>query len=58
MNPRPVGTLEFDYQPEIQASLRDAPLIRPHPAMNRRANINRPYRDEKAVKLKSQSVIA
>jgi hypothetical protein len=45
---RPAGTLE---SPPSQASLQDAVGKCLPPAMNRRANINRPYRDEEIIKL-------
>ncbi len=49
MNLRPVGTLEIPRR-KIQASLQDAAEKHSYPAMNCRANFNRPYRDEEAVK--------
>ncbi|MDX2041327.1 MAG: hypothetical protein SF097_08760 [Acidobacteriota bacterium] len=50
MNQRPVGTLEFPPEQDSSVLTGRGREMLCYPALKRRANFNRPYRDEETVK--------
>ena len=58
MKPRPVRTLESFRQPELKRPYGTRLNVPCFPAMNRRAILNRPYRDEEAVNPLTRFAIA